>query len=156
EEMKRRGWSTLTITGWVNPPHYDVTTNNLEWALRAVSDQNEAVVNHKTRYLGRRGVMSVELVSGQQEFATTLPSFQRVMQGFSYNPTENYRAFVKGDKIAEYGLTGLVIGGAAAVAAKTGVFKYLWKLIVFGFLAIGGWLKRLFSSKPKEDPTMTS
>jgi len=54
---------------------------------------------------------------------------------------------VKGDKVAEYGLTGLIVGGAAAVAAKAGVFKWLWKVILAGIVGIGAFFKKLFGKK---------
>src|SRR5207248_1264155 len=40
-----------------------------------------------------------------------------------------------GDKVAEYGLTGLIVGGAVAAAVKTGLLKGLWKFIVAGIAA---------------------
>lgn len=150
EERKRRGWGTLTVLDWMQPPHYDEATHNLEWSTKCQDDQGKRVANHNTRYLGRRGVMRASLVADTDELAATLPQFHRVMNGFAYYPDNNYRAFVKGDKVAEYGLTALVVGGSAAAAAKGGLFKYLWKLIVVGFAALGGVLKKLFSRKKDE------
>ena len=67
---------------------------------------------------------------------------------------------MKGDKVAEYGLTALVVGGAAAVATKVGLFKYLWKLLLVGWklvvaalAGLGAALKRLFTrGKKTPDP----
>ena len=74
--------------------------------------------------------------------------------GFSFTPENKYSAFVKGDKVAEYGLSALILGGAAAVAVKTGLFKYLlkllvvgWKLVVVGFGAFVAFLKRIFTGR---------
>src|SRR5215216_2489081 len=38
QERMRRGWSTLTITGWETPPRYNDITHNLEWAIRLQSE----------------------------------------------------------------------------------------------------------------------
>ena len=89
--------------------------------------------------------MTVDFVAGIEGFQTQILAFRRAMQGFSYTPDNNYLAFVQGDKVAEYGLTGLVVGGAAAVASKAGVFKYIWKLIVASLAGLGTLLKKLFA-----------
>jgi hypothetical protein len=60
KERVRRGWPALTILGWEQPPHYDESTHNLEWAVRLQSD-GAPVVNYNTRLLGRGGVMEVRL-----------------------------------------------------------------------------------------------
>jgi len=42
-----------------------------------------------------------------------------------------------------------VAGGATAIAAKTGLLAKLWKLIVVGFAALAGMLKRCWNSLRK-------
>src|SRR4029077_4369172 len=34
---QKRGWDTLTVTGWHTPPRYNPTTHNLEWAINGES-----------------------------------------------------------------------------------------------------------------------
>jgi len=163
EERKRRGWGTLTLVGWKQTPHYDETTHNLEWALEFKDDKDAVSVNHSTRYLGRRGYMSVELVADSAQLAAVLPEFRQVMNKFSYTKQNDYRSFVKGDKVAEYGLTALILGGATAAAAKTGLLKGLWKLLLAGWkliaaglVALGGFLKRLFTRSDETAGTVTT
>jgi uncharacterized membrane-anchored protein len=150
EERKRRGWGTLTVLDWMQPPHYDEITHNLEWSMKCQDDKGNLVANHNTRYLGRRGVMRISLVADTDALVSTLPKYRTLMSSFTYTPDNNYQSFVKGDKVAEYGLSALVVGGVAAVAAKSGLLKYLWKLIVVAVMGIGGWLKKLFSRKTQE------
>ncbi len=161
EERKKRGWGTVSVLDWIEPPHYSQDSHNLEWSLRARDDQGSEFVNHNTRYLGRRGVMSVSLVTSTTELAATLPDFRSVMREFSYTTGNNYQSFVKGDKVAEYGLTALVVGGAAAAAAKTGLLKSIgkmllvgWKFVLAGIAALGTAIKRMFggSSSSSSDP----
>ena len=157
EERKNRGWGTMTVVGWIQQPHYDDSTHNLEWALQAKDEKGELVVNHKTRYLGRRGYMSTVLVVDDKDLIATLPAFRKAMTAFSYAPDNDYRSFVRGDKVAEYGLSALIVGGAAAVAAKTGFFKLIgkfllvfWKLVLAGIAGIGALLKKLFTKDPQD------
>jgi uncharacterized membrane-anchored protein len=146
KERRRRGWPTMTILGWEQKPRYNELTHNLEWAIRGESEGNP-VINYNTRLLGRGGVMRVTLVTDPSTLTPTLPKFKNVLTGFSFTQGHKYAEFRQGDKMAKYGLSALVVGGAAAVAVKTGAAKWLWKLIVVAFLGIGAFFKKLFSGK---------
>ena len=143
KERRTRGWPVLEILGWEQPPRYDPVTNNLEWAILAVSD-GQQVVNYNTRFLGRAGVMEAALVVDPTELSDTIPKFKTLLTGFQFVSGMQYADFRSGDKIAKYGLTALVTGGAATVAVKTGLFKKIWKLLVVAVLAGGAFLKKIF------------
>lgn len=49
------------------------------------------------------------------------------------------------DKTAAYGLTGLIVGGGTAVLAKSGVFKWLWKVLVAAGIGVAALVRKLFS-----------
>jgi uncharacterized membrane-anchored protein len=136
-----RGWSPVQIVGWQQKPFYDSRTNNLTWSIVASSEGGEGV-NHSTRLLGRRGVMRVNLVAAREDIAAAVLAFNTVMGDFSFNPGQRYAEFRKGDKIAEYGLTGLIVGGAGVALVKTGLLQKFWKLIVLGVIAVAGALKK--------------
>jgi uncharacterized membrane-anchored protein len=144
KERARRGWATMTIIGWEQPPHYNEITHNLEWAVKATSE-GLLVVNHNTRMLGRGGVMEVTLVTDPSTLAETLPKFKTMLQGFEFKQGHRYAEFRAGDRTAAYGLTGLIVGGGAAALVKTGAFKWLWKAIVAAFVGISALVKKLFS-----------
>lgn len=146
KERREKGWTEMKIIGWEQKPRYDANTNNLEWAVRGETEGN-TIINYNTRLLGRRGVMSVMLVVAPEMLTLTLPTFKELLAGFSYKSGNRYAEFTQGDKIAKYGLTGLVVGGAAAVAAKAGLFKWLWKVLVGGAVVVGAFFKKLFGRK---------
>jgi uncharacterized membrane-anchored protein len=82
-------------------------------------------------------------------------SFKTALAGFDFNSGEKYSEFRAGDHVAEFGLGALVLGGAAAVAAKTGFWKVLlaglaagWKAIAVAVAAAGAAIKKLFTRKP--------
>lgn len=147
-ERRRRGLPELILVGWACEPHYDDKTHNLEWAVR-YSSKDGPVVNYNTRILGRGGVMRVTLVCDPEELSSVLPEFKSALQGFSYNEGSRYAEYRNGDRIAEVGLSALVIGGATAAAVKTGAFKWLWKVIVVGAAAIGGFFKKIFGKSDR-------
>jgi uncharacterized membrane-anchored protein len=144
EERRKRGWPTMTIIGWEYPPRYDDITHNLEWAVRAESE-GSPVVNFNTRLLGRGGVMEVTLVTSPETLPAVLPKFKTMLSGFDFNSGQKYAEFRAGDKMAAYGLTGLIAGGGVAVAAKSGLFKWLWKIIVAAVVGVGALFKKIFS-----------
>jgi uncharacterized membrane-anchored protein len=157
EERKQRGWAPLEIVGWHTPPRYEQVSNNLTWAIRANSEGDD-VVNYSTRLLGRRGVMNVDLVLDPDEVITAVPELGQLLGGFEFTTGNRYAEFTKGDKIAAYGLTALVAGGAGAVLAKSGLLGKLWKVIVFGAVAVLASLRKVFASlfgkkEPEIPPT---
>lgn len=145
EERRKRGWATLDLLGWSTPPRYDPVTNNLTWAIRGSSEGTE-VINHSVRLLGRRGVMDADLVLGPGQAGAAVPEFDRLLTGFEFVPGNRYAEWVKGDKVAAYGLTALVAGGVGAAAAKSGLLGKVWKLLVFGAIAVAAAAKRMLAA----------
>ncbi len=159
EEREKMGADPIEIVGWFEKPHYDASTHNLVWAIEGKS-KGSGLVNYDVRLLGRRGYVSATLVTDPQALQADLSHVQSLLGGFSYNEGNRYAEWKSGDKIAEYGLAALVAGGAGAAAMKLGLFAQLgkilakgWKLVVVGFAALAGWVKRLFGKKQEETQT---
>lgn len=155
EYRKEQGLDELEITGWAQEPAYNTQTNNLEWGLHLLSSDGGQSVNFETKLLGRKGYMEAVLVCGPEELPKVMPEFQKILEGYHYVPGEAYADYKPGDKIAKYGLTALIAGGGAAIAAKTGLLAALGKLIAKGgkaifaaiavaVAAVGRVFKRLF------------
>ncbi|MEO1171719.1 MAG: DUF2167 domain-containing protein [Myxococcota bacterium] len=152
---KERGYPQLTLLGWQKEPYYDEDTQNLTWSIRNQSEGVEGIgINHEVRLLGRYGVMSATLVAGSEELPAAIPQLNKILTGFSFNQGQTYAEYVQGDKVAEYGLAGLVLGGGVLLAAKTGLLGYLgkfFKFIVVGVVAAIGGIARLFRGKSAEE-----
>ncbi len=153
KEREKAGHAPLEIIGWEQPPRYDATTHNLEWAIRAQSEGRQ-ILNYNTRLLGRKGVMEVVLIVEPEKLAATLPEFRQVLTGYAFQTGQNYAEFRAGDKVAKYGLGALVVGGAAVGAAKLGLFAWLavffkkgWKLLVIVVAAVAAFFKKIFSGR---------
>ena len=156
EERKRLGMAPIYTDGWHVPPHYDAGTKRLEWGMRLRDEKGAMHVNYTSRLLGRSGVMSAVLVSSPQTLSEDMQSFNSALSGYQFVAGEQYAEFKSGDRIAEYGLAALVVGGAAAAAAKAGLFKSLGKFlwVIIGGGLMGGWalLKKLFGRKNQVKP----
>lgn len=152
-ERRSRGWDELHVTGWASPPHYNRETKRLEWAARSQSTDGEGV-NFFTKILGRRGHTSVQMVGDPEALPQDQATLNKVLTGFAYNQGDTYADFRPGDKVAEYGLAAMVVGGAAAVATKKGLwpaigafFAASWKFLAAAAVAAMAGLKRLFGQK---------
>ncbi len=95
--------------------------------------------------------MSALLVSDPTSLDKDVRTFKAALAGFDFNSGQKYSEYRTGDKVAQYGLAALIVGGAAAAAAKTGAFKFLGKFIVFGVLGglAAAWaaIRSFFGSK---------
>jgi uncharacterized membrane-anchored protein len=90
--------------------------------------------------------MNVDLVMSPEQAETALTEFNDVLTNFEFKPGSKYSDFVRGDKVAEYGLAGLVVGGAGVALVKSGLLQKFGKLIVVGFVALAGLVKKMFAS----------
>jgi uncharacterized membrane-anchored protein len=155
EERRKRGLPELHTEGWFVPPHYDAETKHLEWGLKLrSSDSPQPIINYSVRLLGRTGVENVVLVSSPETLAADVSELKGILKGFEFNSGEKYSEFKPGDHVAEIGLGALVVGGAAAVAAKTGFWKVLlaslaafWKAIALGIAAVAAAFVKFFKRK---------
>jgi uncharacterized membrane-anchored protein len=147
-ERSKHGWKAFHVTGWEHTPYYDPQTHNLTWAIRGRGDDpgDAGSVNHSIRLLGRYGRMDVDLVADPGEYQASIAEVNTLISGFSYNGGNRYSDFRPGDKVAKYGLTALIAGGAGAVLLKTGLLAKLWKFILVAILAIAGAIKKFFAS----------
>ena len=143
---QEKGWPAFHVIGWDKPPFYESRTNNLTWSIRGRGDSGGESINYSTRLLGRRGTMNVDLVVSPEQAAQAVPQLETLIAGVAYKQGNRYSEFVRGDKVATYGLTALVGGGAGALAVKTGLLKKFWKLIVVVLIAIAGVVRKFFAA----------
>ncbi len=152
-----KGVPTIKVVGWHEAPHYDPRSHNLVWAVLAEGRAGPNV-NYTVKLLGREGYVSAIFVGDPDSLAAAKPAVEALISKFSYKTGRSYAEFVKGDKVAQYGLTALIAGGAGAAAVKMGLFGWLgsflakmWKVVVAGIIAAGAGLRKLFSSRRRGD-----
>src|SRR6516165_165311 len=135
---------------------YEHIDYKLYWAKELkFGSQPDNTLNYNIRMLGRGGVLVLNGVAAVSQLSEIEQVTPKILEAIDFNPGHRYADFnPKSDKIAEYGLTALVAGGAAATAAKLGLFKGLWvailaakKFIIIGMIAIAGFFRKLFKRK---------
>ena len=154
QQRKNMGLQLFYTDGWQLAPHYDSVNNRLEWAIRLRDENYHTNINYTTRLLGRSGVISAILVGDTDTLENDTREFKKILRNFNYVSGETYAEYKPGDHVAEIGLSALILGGAAAVAAKKGFFGIIagflaatWKFILGGIAALWAAIKRLFSRK---------
>lgn len=163
---EKNGLPPMQVIGWEQPPKYNPETHNLEWAIRG-SSGGEQILNYNTRLLGRKGVMEAVLIVAPEKLQETMPAFKQLLAGYNFQTGQSYAEYRSGDKVAKYGLTALVVGGAAVGAAKLGLFawaavflKKAWKLVIIAVAAVASFFKKMFArlsgkDSSSERPTIT-
>lgn len=132
KDRKEKGIAAIHVTGWMEEPRYESAVHHVIWAPQGTVEGEGDIVNYNTRILGRTGVLSVNLMCSADALARRKPAAETVTKATSFNQGKKYEDFKEGDKMAEFGIMGLILGGAA-VAKKTGVLALL-----FLFLKKGG------------------
>jgi uncharacterized membrane-anchored protein len=161
EERQQRGFKPLNVDGWSEPPRYEPAQHHMVWAL-IVSDTDGKSVNLNTRILGRKGYVSLNLVTDPQKLAAYRGHATTLLAATHFDDGARYADFnEKTDKVAEYGLAGLVLAGAGLGAAKLvklgllakfskviiGLLIAGKKFVVLALVAIGAFLKKVFGGR---------
>ncbi|HXA40701.1 MAG TPA: DUF2167 domain-containing protein [Phenylobacterium sp.] len=170
EARKKSGFASIHLVGWAQPPSYDRTHHFLIWA-RDLKFGGEAddTLNYDLRVLGRRGVLSVNLVSTMPQLAAVRADASQLAADVTFDPGSAYGDFRAGtDKKAEYGVAGLVAAGLGLAAAqKFGLLAVILLfakkglvLILAGFAAVTAWFRRVFNRRktiiPSTEPASTA
>ncbi len=160
-ERKKQGYDTYTLVGWAEQPHYDPATKVLYWAESAKFDKTpDPVLNYKVRILGARGVLEINYIDATKNLALVRAAATAVMPHVTYASGNSYADFKPGhDKVAEYGIGGLIAGGALYGALKLGLFAIIGKFLIafikpliVGSLVLFGAIAKLFRRSPKPAP----
>ena len=153
-ERIKQGYPSMELVSWAAKPYYNAETKKLFWAKEIRFDGEETnTLNYNIRVLGRQGYLMLNAIGDMD----VLDKFEKekdvILESVSFNDGSKYSDFDSGtDKIAAYGIGGLIAG---KVLAKVGFFAVILKFGKIIFLAIaaffGKFRKRIFGSKKKDE-----
>ncbi|WP_020530453.1 DUF2167 domain-containing protein [Flexithrix dorotheae] len=140
------GYESIQLVGWAVTPYYDEANKKLHWAKEIkFGEAEENTLNYNIRILGRKGVLVLNAIADMNQLQLVQEQIDPVLASVEFMPGNTYGEFnPEVDKIAAYGIGGLVAG---KVLAKTGFFVVLakfWKFIAIGFVAAFGFIKKIF------------
>jgi uncharacterized membrane-anchored protein len=142
DERKQKGFPPIHADGWQVEPSYDKSKHELIWGLLLSSPDEkpeDRSLNYNTRVLGRTGYVSINLVTSPNALAKHKSAANAIVSATQFAQGMRYEDFdEKKDKIAEYGLTGLVLGGVGlgvAKLVKIGLLAKFGKVIIAALIA---------------------
>lgn len=153
KQRQENHYPALHLAGWAEPPAYDAASHTAIWARDiAVDGKPNHTLNYGIRVLGRRGVISLDVISALSDLSEVKAAAGRIGQIADYNPGERYADHKSGDKKAAYGVAGLIAAGVGVAALKkAGLLGFLllfgkkaFVIIAAGFAAAVAWLRRIF------------
>ena len=119
DERSKNGFEPMHVVGWLEPPHYDKTTQTVTYALE-LNDKDSHWTNAVALRLGRAGYTEFTWVGSINAFksASGRPDLlNEALATHAFEEGYRYQDFKDGDKVAAYGIAGLV---ATALGVKFG------------------------------------
>ncbi|MFZ5747224.1 MAG: DUF2167 domain-containing protein [Pseudomonadota bacterium] len=160
-ERTKAGYPAMHLVGWAQAPSYDAAAHSLVWARRLRVDGGQGdELNYDVRLLGRTGVLSMNMLASMDAIGEVRQAAGAFASAVSFQPGSTYADFnPSSDHKAEYGVAGLIAGGAAvAVAKKFGLLAVILAfgkkaliLIPIALAAIVAGAKRLFGGRRDPD-----
>lgn len=156
KERERRGFGKMILMDWAEPPHYERATHKLYWAKKYdIGNPQDFGLNYDIRILGRKGTLDLSVVGGMSQFDEIKAATPDILKMVEFQPGCRYEDFdAKTDKLATYGIAGLIAGG---ILTKGGLFKMLplliakfWKIGLVAIIAIGALVKKNHGSTAGE------
>jgi len=160
-KRKAEGYPAMHLIGWAQPPSYDATSHSVVWAQNiAFDDQSDNSLNYDVRMLGRKGVLSLNMITSMSKLEETRADAEKLARSADFTPGERYADFKEGDDKAGYGIAGLVAAGLGVVAVKKlGLLALILVfakkglvLIIAAFAALGAKFRKLFGFGRKDEP----
>jgi len=148
-ERQKMGYEPIHMVGWAQQPYYDSKNKVLHWAKELKFGDDELnTLNYDVRFLGRRGILSLNAIATIDQLALVKNDIPRILKIAEFTEGNTYADFDDNtDKVAAYTVGGLVAG---KILLKVGFFAKFWKLILLAFAAVGGGIAKLFKRKKKD------
>ena len=151
-EREKLGYIKIFSKGWASSPHYDEKNKKLHWAFEFNFEGDDYnILNYKVLTLGRKGFITMNIISEMNNFELVNSDKDNFLSSIDFNKGYKYSEFNSAtDKIAAYGIGGLIAG---KVLAKLGFFAVIlkfWKLIMIFFIGLfAAFKKKIFRTKDK-------
>lgn len=152
KERVKGGYPSMLLSGWAASPRYDRQTHKLYWAKTYDVSGPEQQLNYDIRVLGRSGYLEVGILSGISQLADIEAKAPAILGMIDFTEGNRYADYKEGvDKVAAYGIAGLITGG---VLAKAGFFKVaalfiakFAKVFIIGGVALFAGIAKIFGKK---------
>lgn len=144
------GYESIALVGWASPPFYDAENKKLHWAKELrFGNYDQHTLNYNIRILGRRGFLELNAIGEMFVLEDVQNSIAPILSSVNFNEGHRYTDYSPGlDKVAAYGIGGLIAGkvlAKAGILAKLGVLlAKFWKIIALGIVGLFAGVKKFF------------
>lgn len=141
-----QGYGSIELVGWAASPFYDAATKKLHWAKEIKFDESEYnTLNYNIRVLGRGGFINLNAIGDMEALPVFEQDIEAILGSVNFIEGQKYENFDSSiDKVAAYGVGGLIAGKVLAKAGFFAILLKFWKFILIG--VAGAWMgvKRFF------------
>ncbi len=145
KERKKLGYPTINLVGWASKPFYDASSKKLHWA-KELNFEGDSIntLNYNIRVLGKTGFLNLNAIGTMDVLPTFKNDVNEILNSVSFTEGNTYADFNPDiDKVAAYGIGGLIAGKLLAKAGFFALILKFWKVIA---IAVAGAFS-LFKSK---------
>lgn len=138
------GYESLELLGWASEPFYDSENKKLHWAKELqFGDMEESTLNYDVRVLGRRGYISMNAIGDMEALPMIQADLDGILASIEFNEGHAYEDFDSSiDKVAAYGVGGLIAGKILAKAGFFALIAKFWKVIAIAVAGLFAAFKR--------------
>jgi uncharacterized membrane-anchored protein len=155
EELRRRGLTELHVVGWLQRPAFDPRNHLASWAIENRQGDGVHNVNLTAIKLGRTGYERPVVIADLDDYKFAQHDLPIALNAFNFPTGSTYADHADGDRVAGYGIAGLVGMLVGAHLVKVGFFAgllvalkgilaavgaKLWAILIAPFV----WLKSKF------------
>lgn len=149
-ERVKAGYEPVELIGWASSPFYDESSKKLHWAKELKFGEAEMnTLNYNIRILGRKGYLNLNAIGDITVLPEVKKDISKILTSVNFNKGYTYEEFnPKLDKVAAYGIGGLIAGKVLAKVGLFAVFLKFWKIIALA--VIGGFAafrKKIFKKE---------
>jgi len=146
EERVKQGYEPVQLVGWATSPYYDASSKKLYWAKELKFGEDATnTLNYNIRILGRSGYLNLNAIGDMNVLPVFEDDIDAILSSVNFVEGQKYSNFDPSiDKVAAYGIGGLIAG---KVLAKAGFFALLlkfWKIIALGVVGAFVAIKKFF------------
>lgn len=157
-ERTKQGYPTMDLVGWASTPFYDAATNKLHWAKELKFEGEDTnTLNYNIRVLGRKGFLNLNAIGTIDVLPVFKNDVDEILHSVSFTQNNTYADFNPDvDKVAAYGIGGLIAGKLLAKAGFFAVILKFWKVLAVGAVGLFSvFKKKILGRKEDEEETVS-
>ncbi len=154
KEREKLGYPSINLVGWASEPFYDEKNKKLHWAKELkFSTDSINTLNYNIRVLGRSGYLNLNAIGTMEVLPLVKNNVNQILNSVTFTEGNTYADFNPDiDKVAAYGIGGLIAGKLLAKAGFFALLLKFWKFIAIGAIGLFSVLKnKIFGSKKEEE-----